>query len=84
MNELGVDILGVVLGYLPERERIRCILVCKLWQRAFRKAIRGWQIASTRRSRITNAGLSYLSGVHTIDLWGCSQATLTDVGFSYD
>ena len=77
---LNKDLLGIVFQYLNTKTLFKNLRVCKYWKNAFQINLWRFNIL-LGDSKITDQGLSYLQGVHTINLRRCKQ--ITDNGLSY-
>ena len=67
MNKLGVDVLSEIFSYLSIRDCLRFVLVSKTWERSFKKGL--WKRSiNLSFTEVTDEGLKWLQGVHTIDL----------------
>ena len=76
---LGVDELSHVFLFLSIRDCLKYIIVCKKWLKAFKKGLHKRNIDLTY-TKVTNEGLKYFQGAHTIYL---SYTNVTDEGLKY-
>ena len=82
MNGLAKDIIGIVYEYLISDDLMRSSRIDKKWHRAY--TINLWKykiVLIFYYTKITDTQLSYLKGVHTINLSNCQR--ITDTGLSH-
>ena len=79
MNLLNLpsEIQISIFNYLPSIEVIKLFLVSKSMVLLLKEISFGLKI-DLKNKKITDAGLSYLKGIHTINLGYCEQ--ITDAG----
>ena len=76
---LSVDVLSEIFSYLSIRDCLRFVLVSKTWERSFKKSL--WKRSiDLNGTNVTDEGLKWLQGVHTINLW---STEVTDEGLKW-
>src|SRR5438874_10325186 len=73
------DILVYILKLITTKELIKFSQINKYFMIFFERNIKWFRINCSKS--ITDKGLEYLKGVHTIDLYNCNQ--ITDKGLEY-
>ena len=81
MDNLPTDTISIIFEYLDTKDLIRCTRTCWKFRNTFRKYIGKCKLNLNYCNQITDEGLKYLKGVHTIYLEYCNQ--LTDEGLKY-
>src|SRR5439155_1234972 len=74
------DILIYILNLITTKELIKFSQINKYFMNFFKRNIKWFRIDCSG-SIITDGGLEYLKGVHTIDLYYCNK--ITDKGLEY-
>ncbi|HMP28587.1 MAG TPA: F-box protein, partial [Saprospiraceae bacterium] len=82
MENLPVDIISIIFEYLDTKDLILSSRTCWKFRNTFRKYIGKYKLDLRNYcKKITNEGLKYLKGVHTIDIEGCKK--ITNEGLKY-
>ena len=80
MDILCDDVLIETLKFVITKDLINFSLTSKKYNTFFKKKIKHFEI-NCSETKITDAGLQYLKGAHTIDLSSCRY--ITDQGLQY-